>query len=973
MNRRHLPVLLCLFLAATACLVAVSDITPTRADTTPNSWLDKTIVTEKRGDLTVESFGQRVDTWNQCVNIIVEFKYYPWYFTPRPILGERQDCMTPGATGYFQASNRPRQIIQYGTKRVQLINEPMTDANTWTGPMYHVPYTNRIIHLHNTWGGMWGSNGPHTAYLDIIDDWNDTFRVSDYFGEEGNISLERSKGPDYTLEENGTGVQGVSSNGLEISANGKWLHVLLPSRSYILLNLDTHEVKPYADSSQPMYAMRADVSNDGRFVARSYDLQSLKIFDTMRCQPAQGKFESRDCESMELLEGEDSILRKLFPGKEITIGRLNFVGNGNALDVDLQIGSYPNYSHLTYRLKPSGSEPVKYLAMGDSFSSGEGAFDYVEATDMFVSNEEYNVCHLSRKSYPYLLQQNLQADWFRSVACSGSASKDVNYKGTTGEYILTSDPKSKFQIYGENSDDRLLYAVKEAVNYTDNMRPGYVAQSNFVIKHNPNIVTVSIGGNDIAFADIIGNCIFNGFSTDQMCYDSREERESKANEIDEKIPLWSKNFVDIKNSLGGTDPKLYVVGYPKIISPYLNDICGLNVPFDPAERIHADRLVNYLNAAIKVAADAAGVRYVDVNDAFMRNGDYRLCAPQSEFAVNGLDLRSKINLCFSAIKSDTRACPNSFHPNQFGHKLMSETIMSKTANLTQSMPKNSNSTADLVNKRMEFVGDVDITLQNHRITYWKDIAPALIAKGEKIQINLPKSPNELPAKAGTAATGTVHSTPRDLGQLPISADGTISGELTLPSDIETGYHRLIISYTDIADNIVERYAYFYAAQSSGDWDGDGIGNAADPCPSVQQSGVDQDADGKDDACDGEYVKSAHTAQASGPSQTNSSSTGANNSTNNNQVAKFVLKPQAANPFESNAAVFENLFIKPATPIDAGSSGQQGSSIAANKVKDNQPDSESTPHKLRSIFAITGMLAVVIASAIAWMIIRRNIS
>lgn len=959
MNRRRLPVLLCLFLAATACLVAVSDITPTRADTMPNSWLDKTIVTEKRGDLTVESFGQRVDTWNQCVNVTVEFKYYPWYFTPRPILGERQDCMTPGATGYFQASNRPRQIIQYGTKRVQLINEPMTDANTWTGPMYHVPYTNRIIHLHNTWGGTWGSNGPHTAYLDIIDDWNDTFRVSDYFGEAGNISLERSKGPDYTLEENGTDVQGVSSNGLEISANGKWLHVLLPSRSYILLNLDTHEVKPYADSSQPMYAMRADVSNDGRFVARSYDLQSLKIFDTMRCQPAQGKFESRDCESMELLEGEDSILRKLFPGKEITIGRLNFVGNGNALDVDLQIGSYPNYSHLTYRLKPSGSEPVKYLAMGDSFSSGEGAFDYVEATDMFVSNEEYNVCHLSRKSYPYLLQQNLQADWFRSVACSGSTTDDV----------ATRDPIQFLRSGDTRARTPNLITQRLVDEYARASIPGYIPQTLFVSNNSPSISTISVGGNDVDFAGIIESCIFNGFSIDQICYDSREERESKANEIDEKIPVWSKGFVDIKNSLGGSEPKLYVIGYPKIISSYINDACGLNVPFDPSERINTERLVNYLNTAIKVAADAAGVRYVDVSDAFTRNGDYRLCANESKFAVNGLDMKSKINLCFSAIKSGSPVCPNSFHPNQFGHKLMSETIMSKTANLTQSMPKNSNSTADLVNKRMEFVGDVDITLQNHRITYWKDIAPALITKGEKIQINLPKSPTELPAKAGTTATGTVHSTPRDLGQLPISADGTISGELTLPSDIETGYHRLIISYTDIADNIVERYAYFYAAQSLGDWDGDGIGNAADPCPSVQQSGVDQDADGIDDACDGEYVKSAQTPVPHNETAANSNT---ENRLSNKPTTEFALKTPTSNPFESSAAVFDNLFSnqhdydKQTTGIELNSSANM------DETQTGQNDSDEAPRMFTSVFVLSGILAVLIASAVAWIIIRRNI-
>lgn len=970
MNRRRLPVFLCLLLAAVACLVGVTSPSSTQADTTPNSWLDKTIESEKRGDLSAENFNKRYDTWNQCVDVTVEYKYYPWYFTPLPLLGEREDCMTPGATGYFHANNRPRQIVQYGTKRVQLINEPVTDMSTWTGPMYHVPYTNRLIHLHNSWGGSWGTNGAHTAYLKVIDNWNDTFKVSSYIGDAGNISLEKVKDADYTLEENGTDVQGVSSNGLEVSANGEWLHVLLPNRSYVLLNLDTHEVKPYADSNQPMYAMRADVSNDGRFVARSYDLNSLKIYDTTRCRPAQGKFESRDCESIELLEGDDSILRKLFPGKEITIGRLNFVGNGDALDIDLRIGTHPNVELFTYRFRPSGSEPVKYLAMGDSFSSGEGAFDYFEATDMFVSDEEYNVCHLSRKSYPYLLQQSLRADWFHSVACSGSQSKDVFYPLSNGDYIADGESKAKIKLYGIDKRQKIAYAAQESSVYENSIRPGYVPQNNFVTKHAPNIVTISMGGNDVGFEGMVGSCIFKGITLIQTCFSGREERESKANEIDQKISMWSKNFVDIKNSLGGSDPKLYVIGYPKIVDTNLTYKCGMNVPFDDAERLLTDKMIEYLNTAVKVAADAAGVRYVDVSDAFTRSGEERLCGPGPMFAANGLDLRSQISLCTSATAPEALACPNSFHPNARGHALLSDTIMVETTNLTQTMPQNANSTADLVNKRMEFVGDVNITLQSHRITYWKDIAPALIAKGEKIQINLPLSNSELPAKAGTTATATAHSTPRVLGELPISADGNISGELTLPVDIEAGYHRLIISYTDIADNTVERYSYFYAAHSVDDFDGDGINNTSDPCPSVLQSNVDQDADAIDDACDNEYVKSAQTSSPDGQANGETNPSGSSDS---KQAVKLVLNTENVNPFETGEPVFKKPFIEQNYKNDSSVSEKSGASNESNQSGYSQESNEGPLARIKSLFAVSGVAALIVASIAAWVIIRRNVS
>jgi len=285
------------------------------------------------------------------------------------------------------------------------------------------------------------------------------------------------------------------------------------------------------------------------------------------------------------------------------------------------------------------------------------------------------------------------------------------------------------------------------------------------------------------------------------------------------------------------------------------------------------------------------------------------------------------------------------------------------------MPQNSNSMADLIHKRMDFVGDVAITLQNYRITFQKDIAPELIAKGEKVQINLPKSSNELPAKPSTSATITMHSTPRLLGQFPITANGTISGEMTLPNDVETGYHQLIISYTDIADNTVEKYSYFYAAHSVNDFDGDGINNTSDPCPSVLQSNVDQDADGVDDACDSEYVKIAQAASSGGQA---SGVTSSNGDSGSKPAVKLALKTDN-NPFEANDLVL----VKPLTEQNdkngSNFSEQVGSSNESNESSYNQGSNEGLLARIKSLFAISGVAALVVASLIAWFIIRRNAS
>src|SRR6185437_3010028 len=62
-----------------------------------------------------------------------------------------------------------------------------------------------------------------------------------------------------------------------------------------------------------------------------------------------------------------------------------------------------------------------YIGLGDSYTSGEGAFDYLEGTDTAD-----DMCHLSARSYPLLLTHDLfSAAGGHSVACSGAVISDV--------------------------------------------------------------------------------------------------------------------------------------------------------------------------------------------------------------------------------------------------------------------------------------------------------------------------------------------------------------------------------------------------------------------------------------------------------------------------------------------------------------------------------------------------------------------
>jgi hypothetical protein len=53
----------------------------------------------------------------------------------------------------------------------------------------------------------------------------------------------------------------------------------------------------------------------------------------------------------------------------------------------------------------------------------------------------------------------------------------------------------------------------------------------------------------------------------------------------------------------------------------------------------------------------------------------------------------------------------------------------------------------------------------------------------------------------------------------------------------------------------------YISHDADDFDGDGITNASDSCPATTNTGVDEDQDGIDDACDGQITTPEQTVRA----------------------------------------------------------------------------------------------------------------
>jgi lysophospholipase L1-like esterase len=193
-----------------------------------------------------------------------------------------------------------------------------------------------------------------------------------------------------------------------------------------------------------------------------------------------------------------------------------------------------------------------YAALGDSYSSGEGAGDYYKGS-----------CDRSRIAWPLLLATAKNSglrmpnlDYFQ--ACSGAASE----------------------------------ALTKQINAVKAIEAAGGA--------NPFIITLTMGGNDVGFSSILTDCYHKN-----CIKDGTIEKATKA--IDKESKTLVADYLTIieKDKPNG----LLVVGYPRLFDS--NSYCGvkwLGLGFKPAELAALNDLDAQLDAVIKAAAATAAKR-----------------------------------------------------------------------------------------------------------------------------------------------------------------------------------------------------------------------------------------------------------------------------------------------------------------------------------------------------------------------------
>jgi len=605
----------------------------------------------------------------------------------------------------------------------------------------------------------------------------------------------------------------VMADNFGVSDNGEWAIVDSPGRGILRINLVTMEVLPFTNSFElgngTGASIRSAISSDGRYaVVASKAYNYFKVFDLSTCSSVPNTITApvTGCQSRDLNIFARSKIIDMGGALHIrflTNNLIQFYATYN-VSTDPVIGKFIIAAPNTYLTG------MDYLAMGDSFTSGEGAHKYEIGTD----EKDINMCHLSKVSYPYLIAKKIQANSFHSVACSGA--KTVNIQGGPGV------------IKNEDKKDRDNQYTKLPINNSiGEWLPGYKKQIGFISVNNPGIVTLSVGGNDIGFDDKLKVCLKPG-----TCFPSYEDRQEVFNEVDNKLSTFTATFKKTKE-FATKNARIYVIGYPQVAKPDGN--CALNVHLNQDELEFAESLINRINAVIHVAAQQAGVNYVDIKDALT---GFRLCENKfADVAVNGLTAGNDI---LGILGNE------SYHPNEFGHELIANKILGTTNFLGVHNP------APDPAVKLEKIKDTDPALKNApktgRVVKKKVSVPAkakVVKKSNKATVSVKGNKAGLPPN--TSYDVTVDGNPA--GTATTDDNGDIDVEIDIPADTEPGPVEIDITGPDVAGEEVDIGTVVTVGNDGPDFDGDTIPDTQDSCPTFINSLVDIDQDNIDDACD----------------------------------------------------------------------------------------------------------------------------
>ncbi|MES2630762.1 MAG: SGNH/GDSL hydrolase family protein [Patescibacteria group bacterium] len=517
-----------------------------------------------------------------------------------------------------------------------------------------------------------------------------------------------------------------------LSDNGKWL--FLEARDYGFFRVDTESRDVRRVIPGTRYALgvsrgvEMDISNDGRMVAvMGYNMGHSVISVNETCGDIPNIMMQMHFESSAVACPAINTALNVYAPQFMQAYNPAFSRSGNTFSFDVHAnGVEPR--HVTLFLNDeTGANRKYYLAIGDSFTSGEG-----ETDDAYYIGGETNRCHISSRSYPYLLADAWNVPG-QNAACSGATIETAKTQ--------------------ELSNQRTQL---EEVEYEV-----------------PHIVSVGIGGNDAGLMGKLKACV--GFDTCDWA-ETVEKRQATALEIKNLYSKLKQFYQELDRKVLG---EVIVIGYPAIISD--EPVCSADVGFvlNQTERQFMNEGIRYLNLVIKAAATDAGMKFVDVEPAFAGN---ELCSTNTSPSMNGIRIGGEYSI-IQALPDLKVIGAESFHPTPYGQKQLADTILHAIPTLDSLEGCANCVTSSEIPEPDEYWGEAQNT-PRQQFTF-PFINKVTITKGDTFKISLPAFSFE----PSTEVTVELHSETQTIQIAESREDGSIGLDVS-SEGFESGFHSI---------------------------------------------------------------------------------------------------------------------------------------------------------------------------------------
>jgi lysophospholipase L1-like esterase len=226
--------------------------------------------------------------------------------------------------------------------------------------------------------------------------------------------------------------------------------------------------------------------------------------------------------------------------------------------------------------QPEGPHPLRYVALGDSYTSGVGL-------PPFVAGGEG--CGRSTRAYPRLFRFGPQAPDVKFFACGGAISDDFDLR------------------------------VQKHAGMKQLDRPE--------LNQGIELVTVMIGGNDVKFSEVVRNCGLG------LCTRASQTDENTYRRIRDELPgKLDRVYRKLKDKVSA-DTVVVVIGYPQIFPTGRRRFCNSLQPlFQRTEQNFMRDATYKMRDQIARAAQRHGFHFLDAIPYFK---DHEVCGSAADW------------------------------------------------------------------------------------------------------------------------------------------------------------------------------------------------------------------------------------------------------------------------------------------------------------------------------------------------------